>query len=72
MPGREVDNGITGKTWQQQSVPRVAGASGLQKVGWEWGDLGSCDRRNSYVRLCMHEGCVSGVILEDFPLLSLA
>lgn len=63
---------LPSKTWQRQPVPRVAGASGLQKVGCEWGDLGSSDNRNSYVRMYMHEGCVSGIILEDFPLLSLA
>jgi hypothetical protein len=53
-------------------VPRVAGASGLEKVVWEWGGLGRTDSMNSYVTMYMHEGCVSGIILENFPWLSLA
>lgn len=44
------------KTWQQQRAPRVAGASGLEKVGWEWGAWASSDSRKGLVRMHMHEG----------------
>lgn len=62
---------LPSKTWQQQSVPRVAGASGLEKVEWESG-AGSSDSMNSYVRIYMHERRVSEIILENFPWLSQA
>ena len=47
---------LRSKTWQQQSVPGVAGAPGLEKVEWEWGAWFSSDSRKSLVRMHMHEG----------------
>lgn len=72
LPGREGDNGIT-----QQDVAVAVSAqgsrcSGLEKVVRERGDLGLTDSMNSYVKMYMHEGYVSGIILENFSWLSLA
>lgn len=44
----------------------------MEKVVRERGDLGLTDSMNSYVKMYMHEGYVSGIILENFPWLSLA
>lgn len=50
---------LRSKTWQQQSLPGVAGAPGLEKVEWEWGAWFSSDSRKSLVRMHMHEGGMS-------------
>lgn len=52
-------------------MPRVAGAPGLEKVEWEWGAWFSSNSRKSLVRMHMYEGCVNGIILYEFLLLSL-
>lgn len=65
MPGREVDNGFT-----QQDMAAAVSAQGSRWVWLAEGGVGV--GRDSYVRMYMHEGCVSGISLEDFPLLSLA
>lgn len=69
--GREVDNGIT-----QQDMAAAVSAQGsrcawLGKVEWEWGTWFSRNSRESLVRMHMYEGCMNGIILDDFLLLSL-
>lgn len=70
MPGRKVDDGI-----MQQDVVAAVSARGsrcawLGEVGWEWGAWFSKGSRKSLVRMHMHDGCMNGIILDGFLLLS--
>lgn len=68
-PGREVDNGIT-----QQDMAAAVSAQGsrcawLGKVQWEWGTWFSRNSRKGLAGMHMYEGCMNGIIVDDFLLL---